>query len=571
MKEKSHDGLYDRIKELMRKKNNGSDDDEKEEPIRDLAKESKITSAKEKRQAFIDRLREQAKADENVETTETGSIKSREQGIERSRYTKRYEGMDDIPGITDSEIWKTKADFCKDQQILIRHIVEMEAVKMGIPSPKIIFEKLDEKEESLGFYDHDAKEIVINSITDGAIKHNNLLEVIDTATHELRHSYQYRMLDNPERFPHINTIVKQYFAYEEDIYPDEERQRTKEGFLEYLANALEVDARRYADESTLYYSGKTLSEIRQLKHVIDEPVRNQILLGLRDEVPNGNNPLMAVGNDFDFFKKEKSKRLQQNNLHNKKIIGNEKGMVSSMAGWSGGTDLSEGAQQAAAKQYMMVVQNIQSNCENMIRVFEQRIKEHPYKQLQHVANTFINLHNSDVPKAIKEAIQEWSSSDESFSKLLQDLDEDCSQESIAAAEKLQDSLKEQVDSYFTNISEIAINKAIQVNEEVMREDQAFVDSWLKSLSALKGQWKTRFEGYSEENAIYANMISMVVSTFNNVETVYEAARADITTIADTFKEKRKDNIDRAIKKGENIFSDIKDTRDIFQNARKKKK
>ena len=570
MKEKSHNGLYDRIKELMRKKNNGSDDDEKEEPIRDLAKESKITSAKEKRQAFIDRLREQAKADENVETTETGSIKSREQGIERSRYTKRYEGMDDIPGITDSEIWKTKADFCKDQQILIRHIVEMEAVKMGIPSPKIIFEKLDEKEESLGFYDHDAKEIVINSSTDGAIKHNNLLEVIDTATHELRHSYQYRMLDNPERFPHINTIVKQYFAYEEDIYPDEERQRTEEGFLEYLANALEVDARRYADESTLYYSGKTLSEIRQLKHVIDEPVRNQILLGLRDEVPSGNNPLMAVGNDFDFFKKEKSKRLQQNNLHNKKIIGNEKGMVSSMAGWSGGTDLSEGAQQAAAKQYMMVVQNIQSNCENMIRVFEQRINEHPYKQLQHVANTFINLHNNDVPKAIKEAIQKWSSSDESFSKLLQDLDEDCSQESITAAEKLQDSLKEQVDSYFTNISEIAINKAIQVNEEVMREDQAFVDSWLKSLSALKGQWKTRFEDYSEENAIYANMISMIVNTFNNVETVYEAARADITTVADTFKEKRKDNIDRAIKKGENIFSDIKDSRDIFQSLRRKK-
>lgn len=305
MKEKSHNGLYDRIKELMRKKNNGSDDDEKEEPIRDLAKESKITSAKEKRQAFIDHLREQAKADENVETTETGSIKSREQGIERSRYTKRYEGMDDIPGITDSEIWKTKANFCKDQQILIRHIVEMEAVKMGIPNPKIIFEKLDEKEESLGFYDHDAKEMVINSSTDGAIKHNNLLEVIDTATHELRHSYQYRMLDNPERFPHINTIVKQYFAYEEDIYPDEERQRTEEGFLEYLANALEVDARRYADESTLYYSGKTLSEIRQLKHVIDEPVRNQILLGLRDEVPNGNNPLMAVGNDFDFFQERK--------------------------------------------------------------------------------------------------------------------------------------------------------------------------------------------------------------------------------------------------------------------------
>ena len=568
MKEKSHDGLYARIKELMRKKNNGSDDDEKEEPIRDLAKESKINSAKEKRQALIDRLRAQAKTDEDAETTKTGYIKSKEQGIERSRYTKRYEGMDDIPGIIDSEIWKTKADFCENQQNLIRHIVEMEAVKMGIPSPKVIFEKLDEEEESLGFYDHDAREIVINSSTDGAIRHNNLLEVIDTATHELRHSYQYHMIDNPERFPHINTIVKQYFAYEEDIYPDEERQRTEEGFLEYFTNALEVDARRYADESTLYYSGKTLSEIRQLKNVIDEPVRNQILLGLRDEVPNGSNPLMAVSNDFDFFKKEKFKKLQQNN---KKIIENEKGMGSSMAGWSGGTDLSEGAQQEAAKQYMLVVQNIQSNCENMIRVFEQRIKEHPYKQLQHVANTFINLHNSDVPKAIKEAIQEWSSSDESFSKLLQDLDEDCSQESITAAEKLQDSLREQVDSYFTNISEIAIDKAIQVNEEVMRDDQAFVNSWLKSLSALKGQWKTRFEGYSEENAIYANMISMVVSTFNNVETVYEAARADITTVADVFKEKRKDNIDRAIKKGENIFSDIKDTRDIFQNARKKKK
>ena len=483
--------------------------------------------------------------------------------------------MTDIPEITESEIWKARADFSEKQQKLVRHIVEMEAVKMGIPRPKVIFIEIEEEEECLGFYSHDAKAIVINSSVEGSIKHDNLFEVIDTATHELRHSYQHYILDNPEHFPYINTLVKQYFVYEKEIYPDKERQNTEDGFIEYFINALEVDARRYAEECTSFYLDKTLSEIEHLENVIDEPIHNQILMGLRSEVPDGNNPLMAVSNDFEFFRREKSKGLQQNNTHRQKnenkTMRNQKGMGSKMAEWSGATDLSEGAQRTAAKQYMMVVQNIQSNCENMIRTFEQRIKEHPYKQLQHVANTFIELHNSNVPRAIKDAIQEWTRSDESFSKLLQDLDEDCSQESITAAERLQNSLVEQVDAYFTSITEISINKPVQVNEDVMRADQAFVNSWLKSLSALKGQWKTRFESYSEANAIYANMISMVISTFNNVETVYEAAQTDITKVADTYKEKRKTNIDRAVKKGEDNFSNIKDSRDIFQNIRTKKK
>ena len=109
-----------------------------------------------------------------------------------------------------------------------------------------------------------------------------------------------------------------------------------------------------------------------------------------------------------------------------------------------------------------------------------------------------------------------------------------------------------------------------VNEEVIRADQAFIDSWLKSLSDLKGQWKTRFEKYSESNSIYANMIAMVIRTFTNVETVYEAAQSDTINVAEDYKEKRRTNVDRSIRKGEDIFSDIKDSRDIFRNLRRKK-
>jgi hypothetical protein len=193
-------------------------------------------------------------------------------------------------------------------------------------------------------------------------------------------------------------------------------------------------------------------------------------------------------------------------------------------------------------------------------MFEDRLKEHPYKQLQNAANTFI-----------KGAIEEWSRSEESFSKLLQDLDEDCSQESINAAERLQNNLVEQVDSYFKAISEISIDKPMRVNTATILEDQVFINSYLGELSALKGLWKRKFEDLSDENSIYANMISMVVSTFTNVESVYESAQVDVGKIAESYKENRKSNVSNAIRMGETKVSDIKDTKDIFSTLRVKKK
>lgn len=587
MENRSHRDLFIKIKQFLKKTpNNTSEDDYKEEPVRDLAKEI--------RREFMERIKikpedltevDKKKAAEVIDKS-INKPQDKGIGVEKLLYEKRYESVDDIPQITDSDIWKCKADFSEKQQELIRHIVQMESIKLGIPRPKIVFLELDDEEKTLGYYNHDNKVIFINSTTKGNVKHLNLFEVIETATHELRHSYQNYMMDNPKRFPFINGLIKEYFDYEKKIYPDTDRQKTDEGLVEYLNNALEVDARSYAGECVFYYTGKSLQEIEELDSVIDEPIHNQILLGLRDEVPNGRNPLMVVGRDFEAYKQGETQRIQfaistdkekyisgkkHRNILNKNS-NNEKGMVNSMASeMSGATDLSEGAQQTAAKKYMEVVQNIQYNCENMIRNFEERIKEHPYKQLQHVANTFIDLHNTSVPTAIKEAIQEWTRSDESFSKLLQDLDEDCSQESINAAERLQNHLIEQVDAYFTSISEITVDKPIQVNEEIIRQDQAFINSWLKHLNALKGQWKTRFEAFSDFNSIYANMISMVVTTFTNVESVYEAAQTDVSKVADVYKEKRTGNIANAIRAGENRITNIKDTRDVFAALRAKKK
>lgn len=567
------------LKKFFKKKkysSNNSDDEYKEEPIRDYAKE--------KRKEFLKGIKIKPEDYEKRDIHQTSSVsRSREKGMDRLLHTKRYEGIENIPQITDSDIWKCKADFSDKQQTLIRNLVQLESVKMGISRPKVIFLEMDDKDKTLGYYDYKNKIIFINSSTKGTVKHLNLLEVIDTATHELRHSYQHCMLEHPEKFPFIDGMIRHYYEYENEIYPDDDRLETDEGLIEYLENALEVDARSYAEESVAYYIEKTLPEIESLDSVIEEPVHNQILVGLRDEVPSGNNPLMAVGKDFETFKEKKKADklvLSATNLRGSSLeetvitnkYNNVKGEQRNMAsGMTGATDLSETAQQTAAKRYMEVVQNIQNNCENMIRSFEERIKDHPYKKLQHVANTFIELHNTMVPAAIKEAIQEWSRSDESFSKLLQDLDEDCSQESINAAEKLQNNLADQVDSYFISISEISIDKPIQVNADIIRQDQAFVDSWLKELSALKGQWKTKFENLSDENSIYANMISMVVSTFTNVESVYQSAESDTGNVAEEFNEKRKSNIGNAIRTGETKVSDIKDSKDVFAALRKKKR
>lgn len=559
----TNETLINRIMEFLngKKSSDGEDGDDeyKEEWTRDKSREE-----------FLDRIKVREVAEKKNEREIVGKDRTivkdiLKSGRERSIGDEDYREFDMYPEITESEIWKCPADFSERQKKLVKHVIEMEAIKLGIPMPKISFVNFPDEACDYGYYQHSERKMVLNSRSYGVGCHRNLFELLFTAIHELRHSYQNYMMDEPEKFPFINSLIHKYFCYEDEVYPSEERMETKEGMKEYLQNALEVDANAYANDRKEFYLGKLVSEIEQLDTVMEEPIKNQILLTISGETLSGNNSLVAIGNDYEMFvRKEKRSKFQERN--NERNL-SEKGECK----MSGGTDLSERAQQEAVKYYMNVVQAIHQNCESMIRNFEVRIKEHPYRELQHVANTFIELHNEEVPVKIREAIMEWISSDESFSRLLQQLDEDGSSESVSAAKKLENSLADQVKNYFLSIPEIKIDKPIVVNREKIDADQRFVDGWLKELSNMKMRFVEQFEKLSSYNSIYANMISMVASTFVKVESVYDAAVTDISKVGEQFHEKKTANIGNAVTKGGQVAKTVVNIRDVFSGRRARKK
>lgn len=200
---------------------------------------------------------------------------------------------------------------------------------------------------------------------------------------------------------------------------------------------------------------------------------------------------------------------------------------------NGATDFSEHAQSEAANVYAEVIQSIQSFSEGMIKNFGERIKSHPYKQLENVANTFIKYYNESLPQEIKSAISNWISSDNSFrASLSKHYESD--EASASAANSIENSLLDEVDSCFKNIEDLKISKPISVNKEMILEDANFTEDYYKALGNLKEDWSTNFMKFAEDNSLYATMMPMLNGTFINVEKVYDAAKKDLLNVGDEF-------------------------------------
>ena len=135
---------------------------------------------------------------------------------------------------------------------ILYELIKYEASVLGIPAPKLQIVNT-QRDQTLGSYDHSSGVILLNNFHLGK---NSLEECLSTAMHELYHSYQHSVINILEELP-INSRKNSYFnkAVEWQLADNSYAEDHKK-FSTYKNNALEVDARNFADEIVEKYLRK---------------------------------------------------------------------------------------------------------------------------------------------------------------------------------------------------------------------------------------------------------------------------------------------------------------------------
>lgn len=131
--------------------------------------------------------------------------------------------------------------------------IEYEAKELGISPPSLKVENLD-TETYKGFYSHSTKTITLNSYN---LLSKNIDECLITVAHEVYHAFQHSVIDimgnlNKEVYEDNNYFAKAKIWIE----ADKSYATDKKTVLGYENNALEVDAREFADELVRKYGFK---------------------------------------------------------------------------------------------------------------------------------------------------------------------------------------------------------------------------------------------------------------------------------------------------------------------------
>lgn len=281
------------------------------------------------------------------------------------------------------------------------------------------------------------------------------------------------------------------------------------------------------------------------------------------DIVNGTSSPITGGKTFDKFKRNTDIKRDEgkNNAHT--------GGNFSMA-INEGTDFSEAAQEKAAAKYGEVIESIQTFSESVVTHFIERVKGHPYKQLEEAGNVFIRSYNEELPRKVKEAIRSWCQSENSFASSIAKQYDD-NEESKSAALKVEKGIEDKVDTCFKNIAEIKINKPISVNAEAIISDAQYMEGLSKELKKEKEMWMGVFQKLGEQqNSLYSNMEELVAETFNKTEEEYQAVYKDIMNVSEEFKAARAAVIKSANTKASNVKDNIQNIVDQYTRRRKNK-
>lgn len=235
-----------------------------------------------------------------------------------------------------------------------------------------------------------------------------------------------------------------------------------------------------------------------------------------------------------------------------------------------GTDFSEAAQEKAAAKYGEVIESIQTFSESVVTHFIERVKGHPYKQLEEAGNVFIRSYNEELPRKVKEAIRSWCQSENSFAASIAKQYDD-NEESKSAALNVEKEIEDKVDACFKDIDEIKINKPISVNAEAIISDAQYMEGLSKELKKEKEMWMGVFQKLGEQqNSLYSNMEELVAETFNKTEEEYQAVYKDIMNVSEEFKAARAAVIKGAKIKAVHVKDNIQNIVDQYTRRRKNK-
>lgn len=131
---------------------------------------------------------------------------------------------------------------------LLHKVILLESKELGMKPPKLEVVNLD-TDKYLGLYNHHKKAITLNTYHLGR---KDITESLNTTLHECYHAYQHSVMDIMQHMDKEIYDDNLYFqkAVEwiqaRDSYNDDSKTQK-----DYMTNALEVDARDYAEKMTL--------------------------------------------------------------------------------------------------------------------------------------------------------------------------------------------------------------------------------------------------------------------------------------------------------------------------------
>ena len=418
---------------------------------------------------------------------------------------------------------------------LICKMIELESEYLRIHPPQYLwydYEPEKESDKEYGFYnrekgrvryddgfemDAEADTIYINSAYPLQTK-TDYKEFLDTIIHETRHKYQYESIESIKDHREITETSRQFLEYSDENF-DEDFRRGR-----YSINGLEWDTKAFAEQRTKLYMEYTVDEILSLEKAPAIIVRNQILMEAGSISPNGTIAPITVGKTFDEFIQKNADRKEDEGENN--IPKGGFNMASSV-------DFSEEAQRAAGNKYEEVIADIYKIASDTITEFTGIIEKTPFEQLESAGNIFIEFYNNDLRDKVKKAIEGWRNSDNSFTALLTSIGE--SQKSINAANKIEEDIQNEVEN-FEQMDQIKIDKPVAIDVQAIESAAEKFNTFCTKLGELKEEYEKTFNQLADSNALYANMVEMVNTTFSKVEEGAIATRTDMENISTEFKE-----------------------------------
>lgn len=131
-------------------------------------------------------------------------------------------------------------------------LANIEAIRLGLPHELNVH--IGAVDENIAGYYEDGRHLIV--VDADYLKTATGMNLLSTICHEAYHAYEYRMLD---LYDTLDENSKRLYAFQRAYYYRmnfENYIESEKSFEEYYSQECEIDARNYAEQSTIFYKEK---------------------------------------------------------------------------------------------------------------------------------------------------------------------------------------------------------------------------------------------------------------------------------------------------------------------------